>query len=172
MRLLVMAALFAMGSSLSADAAKMIVTTPAFSPNGAIPARYTCDGENSSPALEWTGVPKNAKSLALIVDDPDAPAKVWVHWVVYNMPATLKGLPEAAKKSDALEVGGKQGVTDFGDAGYGGPCPPSGNHRYYFKLYALSEMLVLSGKATKADVEKAMKGKILATATLMGTYHR
>jgi Raf kinase inhibitor-like YbhB/YbcL family protein len=151
---------------------KFNIIAPAFAPGAAIPKRFTCDGENISPALAWTGVPDSVKSLALICDDPDAPSKTWVHWVVYNVPVTLKGFEEGLPKTEKLENGAFQGISDFGDFGYGGPCPPSGKHRYFFKLYALSETLPLVGKVTKEQLEMAMKDKTLGTATLMGTYKR
>jgi hypothetical protein len=144
------------------------VTSPAFAAAGMIPQRYTCDGANVSPALAWTGVPAEAKSLALICDDPDAPAGTWVHWVLFNIPAQVENLPEAAPAgNEALP-----GKNDFGRQGYGGPCPPGGTHRYYFKLYALDCLLNLKAGATKAQVLKAMEGHVLAEGQLMGMYRR
>jgi len=143
------------------------ITTPAFSEGGVIPKPYTCDGVNHSPQLDWTGIPQGTLSLALIADDPDAPAGTWVHWVLYDLPPDLTGLAEATRGT------GIQGKNDFRNLGYGGPCPPKGStHRYYFKLYALDTLLKLQEGASKADVEKAMRGHILAQGQLMGKYSR
>lgn len=139
----------------------------AFEPNGEIPKQYTCDGADISPPLHWGKPPNNTQSYVLIVDDPDAPLKTWVHWVVYNMPETQNALPEKDVPSDAT-----QGINDFKTATYGGPCPPKGEHRYFFKLYALETMLDLPPEAKKADVEKAMQGHVLATGELIGRYTR
>jgi Raf kinase inhibitor-like YbhB/YbcL family protein len=150
------------------------LTSTAFDNDAAIPARYTCDGDNVSPPLAWSGVPANSKSFALIVDDPDAPdphapRMVWVHWVIYDLPANVTSLAEGVKQ---LPSGTRLGVNDFHKLGYGGPCPPIGKHRYFFKLYALDAELGELGKATKAEVEKAMRGHVLAEAQLMGTCQR
>jgi len=143
------------------------LTSTAFTEGGTIPKKYTCDDANFSPALAWSGVPEGTRSLALIADDPDAPVGTWVHWVLYDLPADLTSLPEGAQGL------GTQGTNDFRRAGYGGPCPPKGPaHRYYFKLYALDTQLNLKPGASKADVEKAMKGHILAQGQLMGKYGR
>jgi Raf kinase inhibitor-like YbhB/YbcL family protein len=150
----------------------MQLTSSAFANGNLIPARYTCDGENVSPALAWTGVPPAAKALALIVDDPDAPAGTWVHWVLLNLPAGAAGLPEAVPPGKPLDNGAVQGTTSFRQKGYGGPCPPGGTHRYYFRLYALDGPLSLTGTATAKDVQNAMKGHVLAQAELMGRYAR
>jgi Raf kinase inhibitor-like YbhB/YbcL family protein len=153
----------------------LVITSTAFGPNGSIPIKYTCEDDDVSPVLAWSGVPSSAKSLALIVDDPDAPdpkapKMVYVHWVLYDLPPTSGGLPEGVTTAQ-LPKGAREGTSDFGKLGYGGPCPPIGRHRYFFKLYALDTMLGDLGKgATKADVEKAMKGHILEQAELMGTY--
>ena len=167
-------ALSASCSAKPAAPATMTITSPAFADNGGIPAKYTCDGAGVSPPLAWSGVPGTAKALALIVDDPDAPdpaaPKVtWVHWVVYNLPPASGGLPEAAV---ALPPGATQGTTDFKNTAYGGPCPPVGRHRYFFKLYALDAPLPDLGSATKAQVESAMVGHVVAKAELVGTYKR
>ncbi|MCS7337824.1 MAG: YbhB/YbcL family Raf kinase inhibitor-like protein [Verrucomicrobiae bacterium] len=155
------------------QAMKIQVTSPAFQDGKPIPSKYTCDGEDVSPPLNWTNVPPEAKSLVLISDDPDAPVGTWVHWVLYDLPPTTAGLSEGVPKSSELPNGAKQGINDFRRIGYGGPCPPPGKpHRYYFKLYALDTMLGLKPGATKAEVEKAMKGHILAQGQLMGTYQR
>ena len=144
------------------------ITSPSFSEGGTIPKLYTCDGSDLSPQLEWTGVPQETQSLALIVDDPDAPAGTWVHWVLYDLPPDLSGLPEAVSGA------GTQGKNSSSKLAYSGPCPPKGSpHRYYFKLYALDTLLKLKeGGASKADVEKAMAGHILAQGQLMGKYGR
>jgi Raf kinase inhibitor-like YbhB/YbcL family protein len=151
------------------------VTSSAFQQGGPIPAKYTCEGEDISPPLSWSGIPVNAKSVAMIVDDPDAPdpakpQRVYVHWVVYNIPAKTTSLAENASKS-ALGGGAVQGKNDWGNTGYGGPCPPIGRHRYFFKLYALDTTLTLKD-ATKPDLEKAMKGHIVDSGELMGTYQK
>jgi Raf kinase inhibitor-like YbhB/YbcL family protein len=148
------------------------LTSAAFKEGQPIPRQYTCDGVNISPPLEWSGMPKTAKTVAIIADDPDAPAGTWVHWVVYNLPAEVIGMVENLPASDNLKAGGFQGKNDFEKIGYGGPCPPSGSHRYFFKLYALDTELPLKAGATKADVEKAMAGHILSQGQLMGTYGR
>jgi Raf kinase inhibitor-like YbhB/YbcL family protein len=148
------------------------ITSPAFVQGKMIPAKYTCDGQNISPPLAWDSVPAGTKSLALISDDPDAPAGTWVHWVVYNLSANLLGLNENIPATDSVPGGGKQGISDFGKPGYGGPCPPGGTHRYFFKLYALDTVLALSGQVTKKQLEAAMKGHILGQGELMGKYAR
>jgi hypothetical protein len=152
----------------------LTLTSSAFTHNGAIPKRHTCDGVDVSPPLSWSGVPAAAKSLVLIVDDPDAPdpaapKMTWVHWVLYNIPPGASGLPEGAK---ALPTGALSGVSDFKRTGYGGPCPPVGRHRYFHKLYALDTVLQGLSRPTKSAVEKAMQGHILAQAELVGTYQR
>ena len=154
----------------------LTLRSSAFSNGGAIPKRYTCDGEDISPPLEWSGVPGNARSLALIVDDPDAPdpkapKRVWVHWVVYNPTAADGALPERAS-GGKLPDGAREGLNDWKRVGYGGPCPPIGRHRYFFKLYALDVVLPDLGAATKAEIEAAMRGHIVEQAELMGTYER
>jgi Raf kinase inhibitor-like YbhB/YbcL family protein len=148
------------------------LTSAAFKEGQAIPRQYTCDGVNVSPPLEWTGVPKSAKTIAIICDDPDAPAGTWVHWVLYNLPTENIGLVENLPATENLKAGGFQGKNDFGKVGYGGPCPPSGTHRYFFKIYALDSELPLKAGATKADVEKAMEGHVVLQGQLMGTYKR
>jgi Raf kinase inhibitor-like YbhB/YbcL family protein len=150
----------------------MMLTSSAFQSEGMIPVQHTCDGPDHSPALTWGDVPENAKALALICDDPDAPAGTWVHWVYYNIPAHLGGLPAGIAGTDHPEIGGAQGVNDFRRIGYGGPCPPSGTHRYFFKLYALDRMLDLKSRATKTELLQAMQGHVLREAVLMGRYRR
>jgi|WetSurMetagenome_2_1015567.scaffolds.fasta_scaffold134219_1 Raf kinase inhibitor-like YbhB/YbcL family protein len=137
-----------------------------------IPSQYTCDGADISPPLSWNGVPAGTKSLALIAEDPDAPAGTWVHWVVYDLPPATDSLQENLPKTDTLAGGGKQGKTDFNRIGWNGPCPPGGNHRYFFNIYALDIMLNLPAGKTKAEIEKAMNGHILAKGELVGTYKR
>jgi Raf kinase inhibitor-like YbhB/YbcL family protein len=154
----------------------LTITSTAFAPNAAIPSLYTCEGKDISPPLAWRGVPAGARSLALIVDDPDAPdpaasKMTWVHWVLYNIPASEGGLPEAVR-STALPAGTREGVNDWGRTGYGGPCPPIGRHRYLHKLYALDTVLPDLKRPDKAALEKAMQGHILAQAALIGTYQK
>jgi len=147
--------------------------TTAFAPGGSIPKKFTCDGPDVSPALTWTAPPAGTQSFALVMDDPDAPVGTWVHWVLYDLPAAARELAENVPKSEELAGGARQGRNDFRKTGYGGPCPPPGPpHRYFFKLYALDAKLNLKAGATKADVEKAMKGRILAQAELVGRYGR
>ena len=150
----------------------LVLTSSVFKEGQAIPAIYTCEGRDISPPLAFRGAPDGTKSFALINDDPDAPGKTWVHWVIYHLPPTTQSLPEAMRPDEELADGTRQGLTDFGRIGYGGPCPPSGTHRYYFKLYALDTTLTLPPGATKTQVETAMKGHVLAQAQLMGTYRR
>ncbi len=152
------------------------ITSPAFNDGHTIPARYTCQGEDISPALQWEGVPAQARSLVLIVDDPDAPdprapKMTWVHWVLYNMPPTTTSLPEGAA-SDSLPAGSEEGRNDWKRPGYGGPCPPIGRHRYFFKLYAIDTVLEGLRQPTKAQVESAMQGHIIGQAQLVGTYQK
>jgi hypothetical protein len=152
----------------------MNLTSAAFSPQGEIPKKYTCDGQDLSPPLAWSDLPAGTKSLALIVDDPDAPdpkapKMTWVHWVLYNLPPTATGLSEAVK---SLPPGTRDGLNDWKRTGYGGPCPPIGRHRYFHKLYALSEVLPDLHTPNKAQLLKAMEGKILAQSELLGTYQR
>ena len=150
----------------------MKITSPSFSEGGMIPERFTCDGTDISPELSWSGIPNGAQSLALICDDPDAPMGTWVHWVLFNIPPDETGLSAQVKPESSLSNGAMHGTNDFRRLGYGGPCPPGGIHRYYFKLYALDTKLNLKSGATKAEVETAMKGHILAEAQLMGKYSR
>ena len=152
----------------------MIITSSAFSHNCAIPKTYTCEGRDTSPPLAWKGIPESARSLALIVDDPDAPdprapRMTWVHWVLYNLPADGTGLPEGAR---ALPPGTREGRNDWKRTGYGGPCPPIGRHRYFHKLHALDVELPDLQQPTKAQLEQAMRGHVLAEAQLVGTYQK
>ncbi len=149
------------------------ISSPAFSEGGTIPKKFTCDGPDLSPPLTWKDAPANAQSFALIMDDPDAPVGTWVHWVLYNLPASTKELPEGIDKTEQLSSGALQGRNDFRKIGYGGPCPPPGKpHRYYFKLYAIDRKLDLKAGATKAQVEAAMKSHILGQTQIMGRYGR
>ena len=152
------------------------ITSETFEHEGKIPRRFTCEGEDISPPLVWTGVPEGTKSLVLIVDDPDAPdpanpRMTWVHWVLYDIPATATGLAENVAPS-ALPPGTREGLNDWKRTGYGGPCPPIGRHRYFHKLYALDAELGDLGAATKDEVERAMKGHILTEGVLLGTYQK
>lgn len=154
----------------------LTIRSPAFADGAEIPARHTCEGEDLSPPLAWSGVPPGARSLALVVDDPDAPdpaapRTTWVHWVLHDLPPSDAGLPEAVGRG-ALPAGAREGLNDWRRAGWGGPCPPVGRHRYFFKLYALDALLGDLGKPTKAKLEQAMKGHILAHAQVMGTYEK
>jgi Raf kinase inhibitor-like YbhB/YbcL family protein len=148
------------------------LTSTAFDEGGMIPSQYTCDGQNVSPPLAWSGLPEGTKTLALICDDPDAPRGTWVHWVVYQIPASEHGLPENLPARETLDNGARQGINDFKKPGYGGPCPPSGTHRYFFKLYALDTDLNLPPAATKDQLLKATEGHILAQGQLMARYKR
>lgn len=151
---------------------QMRIASKVFNDNGAIPKMYTCDGQDISPPLEWTTIPPETQSLALIVEDPDAPKKVWTHWVIYDLPPDATGLSEEVPHDKELKNKTRQGINDYGKIGWGGPCPPSGTHRYYFTLYALNAKLHLEAGATKDQLLKAMQGHILEEAKLMGTYKR
>ena len=152
------------------------LTSPAFAPGGSIPTLYTCEGRDTSPPLAWAGVPDGAESLALIVDDPDAPdpaapKRVWVHWVLYNIPGSAPGLVEAVASAD-LPPGTREGTNDWHRVGYGGPCPPIGRHRYFFKLYALDTTLPDLRHPSKTALEGAMRDHILARVEIVGTYQK
>jgi Raf kinase inhibitor-like YbhB/YbcL family protein len=154
----------------------LTITSAAFAHTAEIPSLHTCEGKDVSPPLSWSGVPAGTKSLALIVDDPDAPdpaapKMTWVHWVLYDIPPAASGLPEAVKSS-TLPAGTHEGVNDWKRTGYGGPCPPVGRHRYFHKLYALDTLLPHLKRQDKAALEKAMQGHILAQAVLLGTYQK
>jgi hypothetical protein len=148
------------------------LTSSAFTDGATIPRKYTCDAEDISPDLKWSGVPNGTKSLALICDDPDAPVGTWVHWVLFNIPADATALPAGTPAEAVLKSGACHGRNDFRKLGYGGPCPPGGTHRYYFKLYALDTLLTLESGSTKAQLLAAMKGHILAEGQLIGKYKR
>jgi Raf kinase inhibitor-like YbhB/YbcL family protein len=150
----------------------MKLKSTAFENKGMIPGRYTCDGEDISPPLEWHDAPDGTQSFSLICDDPDAPTGTWVHWVVYDIPPNVNSLPEHIPFEQERTRSGKQGKNDFGTIGYGGPCPPSGTHRYFFKLYALDSHVGLHRGATKEHLLKAMKGHILEESILIGNYRR
>jgi Raf kinase inhibitor-like YbhB/YbcL family protein len=154
----------------------LALSSPVFPHNGPIPRNYTCQGRDISPALNWSGLPDRTRSLALIVDDPDAPdpnapKRVWVHWVLYNIPPSATGLPEAVSAT-ALPAGVRQGKNDWDRTGYGGPCPPIGRHRYFHKLYALDTVLPDLKQPTKADLLRAMEGHVLEVVELVGTYEK
>jgi Raf kinase inhibitor-like YbhB/YbcL family protein len=154
------------------DKMTLQITSSAFSEGEIIPKRYTCDGPDVSPDLAWNGVPEGTESLALICDDPDAPMGTWVHWVLFNIPPGESELPAEIPPDKILASGARHGINDFRKSGYGGPCPPGGTHRYFFKLYALDTVLDLDSSITKDKLEKAMKGHILAEGQLMGKYKR
>lgn len=149
-----------------------MLTSSAFAQGAMIPKEYTCDGKDISPPLSWGDPPEGTQSFALIMDDPDAPMGTWVHWVIYNIPATARALPEGVPPDADLSDGSRHGRNSWRRLGYGGPCPPSGTHRYFFKLYALNTVLPLASGATKEELLKAMEGHILTPAELMGRYSR
>jgi Raf kinase inhibitor-like YbhB/YbcL family protein len=149
------------------------LTSRAFNEGGAIPKQYTCDGANQSPPLAWDSVPQGTQTLALIAEDPDAPARVWAHWVVFSIPAAARELPENLAPQITLPTGGQQGTNDFRKIGYGGPCPPVGQeHRYYFKLYALDIVTLFEQPPNREQLQRAIQGHILAEGELMGRYKR
>jgi len=148
------------------------LTSTAFASGEPIPLKYTCDGQDISPPLQWGDPPQNTQSFALIADDPDAPVGTWVHWVLYNLPAETRALPEAVPPDAELPDGSRHGQNSWQRLDYGGPCPPSGTHRYFFKLYALDTVLDLDAGAGKKQVLRAMEGHILAQAEVMGVYTR
>jgi Raf kinase inhibitor-like YbhB/YbcL family protein len=154
------------------QATNIELKSAAFKEGAMIPKLFTCDGKDISPPLSWSGVPADAKSIALIMDDPDAPRGTWVHWVLFNIPPNEKGLAENAPRSASLPNGAKHGANSWPKLGYGGPCPPSGTHRYYFRVYALDTVLALRSGITKAQLLKAMAGHILAEGQLVGRYRR
>jgi Raf kinase inhibitor-like YbhB/YbcL family protein len=157
---------------LNGDNMNLKIYSSAFEDGGMIPSKYTCDGADISPPLAWSGLPEGTKSIAIINDDPDAPMGTWVHWVIYNIPPTAQGLAEDIKRVEKLPDGTLQGKNSWGRIGYGGPCPPGGTHRYFFKIYALDKMLNLKPGATKEELLTAMKGHILAQAQFYGKYSR
>lgn len=158
-------------------AAQLTVSSPSFVANGPIPSKYTCEGEDTSPALAWGEVPAATKSIAVIVDDPDAPdpaapKQVFVHWVLYDVAPSATEIREGAMNAAGVQEGARDGKSDFGRTGYGGPCPPKGRHRYFFKVYALDVALPDLGQPTKAELERAMSGHVLARGELIGTYEK
>ena len=171
----VLAVVAGIGAATAAGGeAVLTITSPAFAAGEKIPRKHTCEGDDTSPPLEWSGLPANAKSLALIVDDPDAPdpkapKMTWVHWVLYDIPPSASGLPEGGAK---LPAGTRQGRNDWKRTRYGGPCPPIGRHRYFHKLYALDAELGDLGEPTKAELENAMRDHVVAKAELVGTYQK
>ena len=168
-----LAALCGAASSTTGEAAMQLISK-SFAPGAEIPTKYTCEGDDRSPPLEWSGVPAGTRSLVLIVDDPDAPdpqarKRTWVHWVLYDIPPEVTGLPEAVSE---LPQGTREGKNDWERTGYGGPCPPTGRHRYFHKLYALDVVLPDLGEPSEGQLEAAMQGHVLARAELVGTYQR
>ena len=164
------------GLSRAEETMSLTITSIAFTNGGEIPTRYTCQGKDISPPLDWRGVPENARSLVLIIDDPDAPdprapRMTWVHWVLYNLPPDMVGLPEGISPDD-LPPGAGQGMNSWNRTGYGGPCPPIGRHRYFHKLYVLDTVLDLPGKPTSTALQAAMQGHVIGQAELVGTYQK
>jgi Raf kinase inhibitor-like YbhB/YbcL family protein len=162
------------GMCASKEVRHILVTSKSFMFGQRLPDEYTCQGKNISPHLAWANVPQETKSFAIICDDPDAPAGTWVHWVIFNIPAMILDLAQGMPASETLSNGARQGKNDFGRIGYGGACPPKGHgdHRYFFKVYALDTILDKEPGITKAELEKAMNGHVLADGQLMGTYSR
>lgn len=159
--------------SSGGPAMALTLKSSAFAENTRLAREFTCEGENVSPPLIWEGTPAGTRSFALICDDPDAPAKVWVHWLAYNIPASATGLPQGVQDAEVLPDGTRQGRNDSGTIGYSGPYPPPGKpHRYFFKLYALDTLLMFEGRLTKEALLRKMEGHVLAEASLMGTYQR
>jgi len=154
----------------SASVTKLELQSPSFAAGGVLPQAFTCNGENVSPPLSWMNVPPEAKSMALICDDPDAPDGTWVHWVLYNLPATTKSLPRKVPPRPTLNNGASQGINDFKAVGYSGACPPEGTHRYVFKLYALDIKMPLKTGISKAELLQAMDGHVLAQGQLVAKY--
>lgn len=160
-----------LSSAQNSDQGQLRLESAAFQAGGYIPRKYTCGGENVSPPLKWTEAPSGTKSFVLIVADPDAPSGTWIHWIIYNVPPSAHGLPEAVPKTGEIESGARQGRSSFEEVGYGGPCPPPGDpHHYHFRLYALNTRLNLEAGAAREQVDDAMKGHILAKAELVGLY--
>ncbi len=150
----------------------ILLKSPVFKNGDLIPGKYTCDGMDISPPLQWESIPEETKSIAIIADDPDAPMGTWVHWVIFNIPPSENQLPEGVPAERELSNGARQGTNDFRRIGYGGPCPPGGTHRYFFKIYALDTVLDLKPGATKPQLLSAMKGHIIGQGELMGRYRR
>lgn len=149
------------------------LTSSAFAEGEAIPAKYTCDGEDASPPLAWANVPADARNIAIVCEDPDAPGGLWVHWVLYGLPGSVRELPAGLPATETLPIGAKQGTNDFDRYGYGGPCPPPGKaHRYFFRIFAVDVVVTLHPGATRDELLSAMEGHILAQGQLMGLYKR
>lgn len=166
-------ALVTCGSDEVTPSKSLNVTSAAYVDGTAIPVKYTCQGEDVSPPYEWSGAPAGTKAWAIIFDDPDAPMRTWVHWILYNLPPETTRLPEGASTGPGLPTGSVQGKNSWGREAYGGPCPPAGKaHRYYFKVYALDAELSLGPGAEKSTLVRAMKGHVLAAGSLHGTYKR
>lgn len=161
-----------MKETTKTEVMRIQILSSAFEEGGMIPRQYTCDGQDISPDLSWSAVPEGTQSVALIMDDPDAPSGTFVHWVLYGLPAERHELTQSMPHDKTLASGARQGINDFGKIGYGGPCPPSGTHRYYFTLYALDTDLDLPPGASKAELLDAMEGHILAEGQIMGKYER
>ncbi len=159
-------------SNISEVKVDLKITSSAFDEGTMIPKKYTCDDEDISPPLSWTEIPDGVESFALICDDPDAPMGTWVHWVIFNIPSNVHELPEGVPTNETLKNGSKQGTNDFGKIGYGGPCPPGGTHRYFFKLYALDTLLNLGTGLSKSQLLSAIKDHILSEGQLVGKYQR
>lgn len=157
-------------AAVTAGASEFTITSPAFGAGEKIPMLHTCDGKDVSPPLTWMGAPDGTRAFAMIMDDPDAPGGMWVHWVIYNIPAETVSLPMGVPTDGTLQIGAMQGSNSWKRTGYGGPCPPSGSHRYFFKLYALSDYLDLAPGASKKEMVKAMEGKVLGQTELMGKF--
>lgn len=165
--------LLTLGVSFASGGSAMKVTSSAFGSGEMIPQQYTCKGDDVSPALEWSGAPANAVSFAIIMDDPDAPRGTWVHWVMWNIPASAHSLSQGVAKSEQMDNGARQGRNSNGEVGYNGPCPPMGQtHRYFFRMYALDTKLDLAAGAERSQLDAAMKGHVLAQGEYMGKFHK
>ncbi len=150
-----------------------VITTSAFSSGAEIPRQYTCKGADTSPTLQWSGAPAKTAGFAIIMDDPDAPGGTWMHWVLWNLPASTHSLPDGVSKREQLDDGSRQGRNSFGRVGYNGPCPPPGQtHRYFFRVYALDSKIELAPGAHRSELDEAMKGHVLAQSEYMGTFHK
>jgi len=159
-------------TTMETDVETIQVLSSAFKEGGMIPQQYACDGEDTSPPLSWESVPEGTRSIAVIADDPDAPGGTFVHWVLYDLPANVRELPESLPKEETPPSGGTQGKNSFGKIGYGGPCPPSGTHRYFFKVYALNARTNLAPGKSKEDLLETMEGHVLAQGQIMGRYKK
>ena len=157
-------------AAVTAGASNFTITSDAFETGAKVPILHSCDGKDISPPLTWMGAPDGTRAFAMIMDDPDAPGGTWVHWVIYNIPAEISSLPMGVPTDGTLKNGAMQGSNSWNRTGYGGPCPPSGSHRYYFKLYALSDYLDLGPGVSKKEMIKAMEGKVLGQTELMGKF--